>query len=79
MNYVELVNAAAKVCGLPPVSDSDARYILWEYTGFPCFFNGPLHLERQILGFWRHYRDTRRYPPHPLDVIESADQVTEKL
>lgn len=66
MTYIQLVNAAAKVCGQDPVSDDEASHILWEYTGYPCFFMHDLDLERQLLKFFRYRRDHGCNPPHPL-------------
>lgn len=67
MTYLELVRASAKVVGVPhEITADDADYILWEYTGFPSFYEGPHTLRLQLLDFMRTWRDTGRWPPHEL-------------
>ena len=67
MTYIELVRKAAAVVGVRhDITDEDADYILFEYTGFPGFYSGPLCLERQLLEFMRAWRDTGKWPRHPL-------------
>lgn len=69
MKYVDLVRAAAKVVGVThELTDDDAGYILWEYTGFPEFFEYPNHLRVQLLEFMRTWRDTGKWPKHWLDL-----------
>ena len=67
MRYVDLVRASAKVVGIPhEITDDDASYILWEHTGFPEFFHHNNSLREQLLDFMRTWRDTGKWPPHPL-------------
>jgi hypothetical protein len=65
MRYLDLVRASAKVVGIPhDIDDETADYILWEYTGFPEFYeHAALGLERQLLDFMRTWRDTGKWPP----------------
>lgn len=72
----QTVNFAAKIVGLPPVSMEDSQYIVWEHTGFPCFFRDPIDFERQVLDFMREWKSTGKWPRHPLDaLLETATRV----
>ncbi len=37
----------------PDASNDELDYILWEYTGFPCFFHGDTETElRNLFWYW---------------------------
>ena len=41
MTFKDLVREVADQYGhVPPLSDEECMYILWEWTGFPGFFHG---------------------------------------
>ena len=46
---IEFVQEIALALGVE-LSDAEADMILWEHTGFPCFFDGypPLVIQRQV-------------------------------
>ncbi len=38
---LNIVKEEAQKAGKGPIDDALAKHILWEYTGFPCFWNTP--------------------------------------
>jgi len=48
----------------PDASDDELGHILWEFTGFPCFFHDDTELREQL----QRHKDNPSW--HPLDNFE---------
>lgn len=41
MTILEIIREVAKSAGRADVPEDEAEFILWSYTGYPCFWTGP--------------------------------------
>lgn len=53
----------------PDASKDELDYILWEYTGFPCFFHGDT--ETELRKQLQYKKDNPKW--HPLDDYENSN------
>lgn len=47
---------------LPHLTEEQREFVVWEYTGFPCFWRGDAHPIWQLRWQLRDYRDNPAWP-----------------